>query len=600
MDSQKEEKIEGRYFLNSKESIIRDSLEGQCLCNPDIIYYPQYNIVIDKRQLEITDQVRLVCGGGSGHEPAHGGYVLNGMLTCAVCGDIFSSPSCANIIKAIEKIYNDNGVIIIVKNYMGDIINFSLACELFKSQNKKVEMVIVDDDISLTNLNKPLDKDNNFNKRRGLCGTVLLYKILGNLARGKKTFEEILTFAKNLIPSFYTVGVSLTTCIPPSSHISKNDLIVEGEFELGLGIHGEKGKERYKYEKVDEIIKIIFDKCFLTNIKKEVLDNMKDIVIIINNLGSLTPIEMNIIVKSLINYIKNTSEKKFSLPRIIFGTLMTSLDMKGFSLTICNLNENKYLLENVASILDGIDSPVNVPSLLWGVIKSPLDQLDSAYKCQILFDKGNTNKEVQKDENSKTKKILKELFELLLTKKDFLNDLDKKVGDGDIGTGLFNAIKKAKENYIFDNYEKNLKNSIYKLGEYIGTGFGGTSGPLYMSFLMRVSAFLKEEENENNFENICKGLNEGVKMIMNVGKAKVGDRTMLDYLVPISEGFLKCKSIEEIKKFFQDNRNGLLENVKKLKSNVGRSSYLDGKEIGNDEPGCVLVDLWLNFVLEKI
>jgi dihydroxyacetone kinase len=148
-----------------------------------------------------TNQVRLVCGGGSGHEPAHGGFVLEGGLTCAVCGDIFSSPSCKSIIKAINEIYSDSGVIIIVKNYTGDIINFSLACELFKSQNKKVELVIVDDDISLTNQNDNNNENNNFNKRRGLCGTVLLYKILGNLSQNYYSFEEILNFAKNIIPS---------------------------------------------------------------------------------------------------------------------------------------------------------------------------------------------------------------------------------------------------------------------------------------------------------------------------------------------------------------------------------------------------------------
>ena len=221
-----ESKINSKYFLNSKDSIIKESLTGQCITNENIIYFPEYNFIYDKSILK-TNQVRLVCGGGSGHEPAHGGFVLEGMLTCAVCGNIFSSPSCASIIKAINEIYSDSGVIIIVKNYTGDIINFSLACELFKSQNKKVEMIIVDDDISLINQNenKEEDKDFIFNKRRGLCGTVLLYKILGNLAKNYYLFEEILEFAKNIIPSLYTCGVSLTTCILPFTSVDKKDIM---------------------------------------------------------------------------------------------------------------------------------------------------------------------------------------------------------------------------------------------------------------------------------------------------------------------------------------------------------------------------------------
>ena len=249
------------------------------------------------------------------------------MLTCAVCGDIFSSPSCANIIKAIEEIYSDSGVIIIVKNYQKNIINFSLACELFKSQNKKVEMIIVDDDISLTNQNEIKDDNSKlFNKRRGLCGTVLLYKILGSLAKNYYLFEEILEFAKNIIPSLYTCGVSLTTCIPPFTNVDKNDIMKISEYELGLGIHGEKGKERFEFKSTDEIIQNIFDNCFAKNILEKTYKEMNDVVIVVSNLGSLTPIEMNIIIKSLFYYLYNENrEKKFNIHKIIYGNIMTSL-----------------------------------------------------------------------------------------------------------------------------------------------------------------------------------------------------------------------------------------------------------------------------------
>lgn len=587
--------IQGKYFVNSKLNIIQETLKGQCLTNGNIIYYPQYNFVIDKSQLETNDKVRLLCGGGSGHEPAHGGYVTQSMLTCAVCGDIFSSPACANIIKAVEKIYTDAGVIIIVKNYTGDIINFSLACELFKSQGKKVDMVIVDDDISLINLNDE-KKSNEFNKRRGLCGTVLLYKILGYLSYQKYSFEEIMNYAKHIIPSLYTVGVSLTTCIPPFSSITNSDIIPYEYFELGLGIHGEKGMERIKYESVDQVIKVIFDKSFNAHIEKNTLNNMKNIVIIINNLGALTPIEMNIIIKALCDYVyKNT---KLNVVRLIHGALMTSLDMKGFSLTICNLNQIN--IDNSSKIIvDAIDHPVNVPSLNWSVITNPNKVYNEYEAKQVLHDKEDPKSEI-KDDTSKTKKILSELFELLKNKEEYLNTLDKKVGDGDIGTGASNAATKAYENLKYLNFDKELKTSLKKIGEYIGAGFGGTSGPLYMSFLLRGSDFLKEKECENTIKDFIKALTEGAKMIMNVGKAKLGDRTMLDYLIPMSQKYESCNNIEQIKTIFNENRNTLLNDIKQLRSKRGRSSYLDGKEVGYDEPGCVLIDLWMEFILSKL
>ena len=590
-----ESKITSKYFTNSKDEIIKDSLTGGLLSNPNLIYYPQYNFIYDKSQLN-SNNVRLVCGGGSGHEPSHSGYVSKGMLTCAVCGDIFSSPSCKNIINAIEKIYSDNGVIVIVKNYSGDVINFSLACEIFKNNNKKVDMIIVDDDISLVNLNNEIE-ENSFNRRRGLCGTVLLYKILGDLAVQGYSFEEILNYGKNIVKSLYTVGVSLTTCIPPFTHINSNELMKNDEFELGLGIHGEKGKERLKYNNVNDVIKIIFEKCFNSNIKKESFNKMKDVVFVVNNLGCLTLIEMNIIIKSLFDYVYNLKDKQYNVHRIIYGNIMTSLDMRAFSITIMNLNENEFTDLNKNKILYSIDSKVH-RTCIWNIIKNPNEQYNKVLKNQILFDKKPEIKE--QNLNNKTYLLIKNLFTFLQSKQEELNTLDKKVGDGDIGTGMYNAIGKSLENLKYYDFENNFKNSIMKIGEDIGAGFGGTSGPLYMSFLIRASDFLENKFENNKIENYLNGLFNGSEMISRVGKAKVGDRTMLDYLIPMSKLLLNCKSFDEVKKVFNENRNKLLEDVKKLQSKRGRSSYLDGQEVGFDEPGCVLCDLWMNFIIEEL
>ena len=592
-----ENKLYSKYFINSKDSIIRDSLTGQCLTNENIVFYPEYNFLYDKSILE-TNQVRLVCGGGSGHEPAHSGYVLEGMLTCAICGDIFSSPSCANIIKAINEIYSDSGVIIIIKNYTGDIINFSLACEIFKTQNKKVELIIVDDDISLINQNTKNDENNIlFNKRRGLCGTVLLYKILGSLAKNYYSFEEILNFAKNIIPALYTCGVSLTTCIPPFTNVDKNDAMKLSEYEIGLGIHGEKGKERHEFKTIDEIIKNIFENYFSKNILKETYEKMEDIVIVINNLGSATQIEINIIIKSLFDYLYNESnEKKFNIRKIIYGNIMTSLDMKGFSITLFNLNQNSFLEKNKDRILLCIEEPLK-RECGWNVIKNPKDIYNNKLKINIKFDK-KEEKKLYNDENSESFifKLLKELFEYLLTKRDYLNELDKKVGDGDIGTGLYNSMIKVLSNLPYLDLDNNFKNSIKEIGKDIGTAFGGTSGPLYMSFLLRASDFLEDKFNENKISNYLKAMKYGTEMISKVGKAKKGDRTMLDFLMNINELFEGIDNFEDLKNIFNENKDKFLDEIKLLKSKTGRSSYFDGKEIGLDEPGCVLVKIWLDYL----
>jgi dihydroxyacetone kinase len=269
--------------------------------------------------------------------------------------------------------------------------------------------------------------------------------------------------------------------------------------------------------------------------------------------------------------------------------------MKGFSLTLCNLNQiNNIDIHEL--MLKGIDDPIiETPSLYWSVIKDPKcvyeNVIQKRNESVVYDDIVNKNEVDIKEDTSLTRKILNEMFVYLKTKVDYLNSLDKKVGDGDIGTGVLNAILKAEGSMKYLNFKSDLNNSLKQIAEDIGSGFGGTSGPLYMSFLLRGSDFIKSIESDNSVNDFMTALNEGAKMIMKVGKANVGDRTMVDYLIPLSEAMLNnVNTIEDVKEVFNKKRIELLETVKNLKSKRGRSSYLEGKEIGMDEPGCVLCD----------
>ena len=424
---------------------------------------------------------------------------------------------------------------------------------------------------------------------------------MGALAKQYYTFEEILDYANNIIPSLYTCGVSITTCIPPFTSVDKNDMMKVTEYELGLGIHGEKGKERIELKSTNDIIENIFVNCFGKNIDKSNYDKMKDIVVVISNLGSLTPIEMNIIIKSLFDCLYNEKrEKKFFVHKIIYGNIMTSLDMKGFSITIFNLNQNEFLEKHKDKILSLIEEPLN-RDCGWNIIKNPNDLYNNKIKENVKYIK-KEEKKLYNDENSKSYiyNLLKDLFVYLQSKRDELNDLDKKVGDGDIGTGVYHSMTKVLSNLGFLDLEEDFKGSIKKIGEDIGAAFGGTSGPLYMSFLLRASDFLEKKFSDNNIKNFVRALKNGTEMIGKVGKAEKGDRTMLDYLINISELFEKVDNVNSLKKVFDENDKKLLDNAKSLKCKRGRTSYLDGKEIGLDEPGCVLVSLWLGYIINKI
>jgi dihydroxyacetone kinase-like protein len=237
----------------------------------------------------------------------------------------------------------------------------------------------------------------------------------------------------------------------------------------------------------------------------------------------------------------------------------------------------------------------------WNVIKNPKDMYQNIIKSNIKYEK-KEEKKIVNDNNSKSFSfnLLKDLFTFLQSKRDELNNLDKKVGDGDIGTGTNNAAIKVLSNLQYLDLDEDFINSIKRIGEDIGAGFGGTSGPLYMSFLLRGSDFLEKKFSDNKIKNFKDALKYGTEMISKVGKAQKGDRTMLDYLLPISELFEKADNINDLKKAFNDNKDKILNDVKQLKSKRGRGTYFDGKEVGLDEPGCVLCNLWLEFILNKL
>jgi triose/dihydroxyacetone kinase / FAD-AMP lyase (cyclizing) len=643
-----------KYFLSKNEDVLNESLKGLCMLNKNLLYFEDYNIIVDKCQLDDTN-IKIISGGGSGHEPAHAGYVAKGFLSAAVCGDIFSSPSYKNVLKAIEILTNPNGFLLVVKNYTGDIINFKLAMELARQKEIKIEMLIVDDDIAFTNLNEKnlnstlqsqsSETPSTFNKKRGLCGTVLLYKILGDLIQQGKDLNFLKQIGQSIINSTFTLGVSLTTPMTPFSNIEEGDLkfnLSPNLCEVGLGIHGEKGKERMEMHNLNEIINHIFKNYFEKNSSLEkifkALNHEKDtkdkeqnedklikneVCLIVNNLGSLTDIEMNVITYSIINYIEFNYEN-IKISKIIHGRIMTSLDMKGFSLTIFSLDLEDNIKNNKDLILTSINLNQNFlnqdssKNIEWKVIDyTGRSNFNKRIVSEKSKNKLQTNLNLNPEKNSQTnqhpskvKEIIEKLCHYLIDKCDYLNELDKIVGDGDLGIGVEKTMKELLSNLNTMDFYQNLKSSMKELGEIIASSFGGTSGPLYASFLLKGSDCLSEEEKENKINNWIEALIQGTEMIAKIGGAKLNDRTMLDYLIPLGQIFNEKLSeskknhsqisIQDFKKLYDNNNEKLLYNVKNMKAKRGRSSYLQGKEVGHDEPGCVLVSLWVGFIINYL
>ncbi len=305
-----------KKLIKEKNNILTDMLEGIALTNDNIEIISE-TVVVKKNKK--NSGVALVSGGGSGHEPAHAGYVANGMLDAAVCGEVFTSPTPDKILDAIKAVDTGDGVLLIVKNYAGDVMNFEMAQEMAQMEDIKVERVIVNDDIAVSDVEK----------RRGVAGTVFVHKYAGYLADQGLSLEDIKNKIEAFIPKIKSIGMALTSPMVPTTGKYSFD-IDDNEMEIGIGIHGEKGLHREAIQSVDVIIERLLDELL-----KEVKD--QSLIVMVNGMGGTPLSELNIVAKYLNQQFQ---EHDIAAKQWFVGDYMTSLDMQGFSITVVPYSED--------------------------------------------------------------------------------------------------------------------------------------------------------------------------------------------------------------------------------------------------------------------
>ncbi|MGO3403458.1 MAG: dihydroxyacetone kinase subunit DhaK [Staphylococcus equorum] len=304
-----------KKLIKDKTQFLTDMLDGLSLTNNEIGVIADTVVV---RKDKKKQGVALVSGGGSGHEPAHAGYVAEGMLDAAVCGEVFTSPTPDKILSAIKTVDNGDGVLLIVKNYAGDVMNFEMAQEMAEMEDIQVATVIVKDDIAVS------DDD----KRRGVAGTVLAHKYAGYLADQGESLTNIKEKVDQFLPSVKTLGMALTAPMVPTTGQYGFD-IESDEMEIGVGIHGEKGLSREKVETVDQIVERLI-KALMEEVSSEKL------IVMVNGMGATPLSELNIAAKYV---AENFQEKHIDVVHWFVGDYMTALDMQGLSLTLVPYTE---------------------------------------------------------------------------------------------------------------------------------------------------------------------------------------------------------------------------------------------------------------------
>ncbi|MGA8029951.1 MAG: dihydroxyacetone kinase subunit DhaK, partial [Bryobacteraceae bacterium] len=309
-----------KKLINHPHAVVEEMTQGFLATNPGLARLANHYVLLRSDATEIRDrQVALISGGGSGHEPAHAGYVGAGMLSAAVAGEVFTSPSPDSVFAAIKAVAGKFGVLLIVKNYTGDRLNFGLAAEMARSEGIQVETVIVADDVALAE------------QRRGIAGTVLVHKIAGAAAAEGKSLTEVAAIARAASQAVATMGVSLCACTVPA--IGKPSFTLdEFEVELGLGIHGEPGVSRIPLESADRIAGRLVEAI----LSAQQLEHGERIAVLINNLGATTTMELAIFARRA---LMTLGSRGLIVERTYSGTFLSSLDMAGVSLSILRLDD---------------------------------------------------------------------------------------------------------------------------------------------------------------------------------------------------------------------------------------------------------------------
>jgi len=527
-------------FFNTKDTVVTDAIDGLLESSAGNLArldgFPHIKVVV--RTDWDKSKVALVSGGGSGHEPAHAGFVGKGLLTAAVCGDVFASPSVDAVLAGILAVTGPAGCLLIVKNYTGDRLNFGLAAERARAIGLKVNMVVVDDDIALPDLPQA----------RGVAGTLFVHKLAGALAERGDDLDSVSGAAQRVIEGVISIGMSLNTCTIPGS--PRQDRIEIGKAELGLGIHGESGVEQVDFSDAATAIRQVVDK-----LSTEVSAGPQ--VALVNNLGGATPLEMSILTHELMRSSLAGQVKYIVGP----APMMTSLDMRGFSISLLTLDgDNESLLREPVA-------PAAWPGM--HATGKPL--------LQPLPD-GLAPIQPTASEHAERRALLNRCCDILIESEKDLNALDAQSGDGDTGSTLATAAKAMKG--ALDRLPLADMTQLYRaIGVELSQTMGGSSGVLLAIF------FAAAGDAAASGKDTVSSLSAGLDRIQQVGGAKPGDRTMIDALEPalfaLPQGLTAARDAA---------RTGADYTATIVQAKAGRASYVSADKLkGHNDPGAEAV-----------
>lgn len=565
--------------MNKPEDVVLEMCNGIASAHPEIEFIEKFKI-LKKKEIN-PNKVSLISGGGSGHEPAHAGFIGKGMLDAAVCGDVFASPSQIQVYKSIKETASPKGTLLIIKNYSGDMMNFKNAAHLASEDGITVDYVKVDDDIAVEDSLYTVGK-------RGVAGTVFVHKIAGAMAETGADLQEVKRIANKTIENISSIGFALSSCTVPAKGTPIFEL-GENEIEYGVGIHGEPGIKRESMKTADELATRMLESLLKD---QKITDGFAgEIAILINGFGG-TPLQELYLFNNSV--LKELTKHNIKATRVFVGNYMTSIEMQGASLTILKMDEE---------LKSYLKAESTAPA--FKVSSTDCDATYQALSTENIVATANFTVETPKEHGiikdnvitlDNMKYILDKMSEVIIENEVPFCDLDSHAGDGDFGMSIAKGFRELKK-----EWNEVTRSNITTIGEFleecsmiIMEFCGGASGPIWGSAFrsagksVGLKTSLSTEEFADMMQAAVRGIQDTGERSFGRG-AVVGDKTLIDALVPCADVWSAfAKEGKTVQELFVLGAQAAVDGAKKTEeivARMGRAGTVGERSIGYPDAG---------------
>ncbi|MFV0333705.1 MAG: dihydroxyacetone kinase family protein [Tropicimonas sp.] len=557
-----------KKFINSSANAVREALEGMAATDATVMLHQTENVLLraDIPAAPADRPVAVISGGGAGHEPAHAGYVGAGMLSAAVSGDIFTSPSVDAVVAGIRAAAGPAGALLIVKNYTGDRLNFSLAAELARSEGIPTEVLLVRDDVALLEM---MEQE----QARGIAGTVLVHKAAGAAALRGDGLAQVAQIARSVAGDVVSMGVALDGCTIPGAERSGFEL-GPSEIEFGLGIHGEKGAQRGAMQPADAITDEV-----VARVLARVRDAQAPLGLLVNGLGATSPMELAIIARRAMQVLARSGRH---VALAWTGNFMTALDMPGVSISLLPLDDARIALLTAPTAVRAwpcAAEAAGAPAIFSAGSKPPAAEVANLAPIPAL------------------KAAVIAVSDALSAAEPELTRLDMETGDGDLGASMLRAAEALRD--LPDGACSSPARLMSQAGLALRRAIGGSSGPFYAAGLLRASQHLENRQAASPADWI-EALGAACAAISEMGGARPGDRTMLDALHGGWQAGQGESSTAQMATKAAAGAREAAGQTADMPAKFGRAAYLGERVLGHPDAGAIAVAIWFEAIAASV